>query len=585
MKRLVYFVLAAIFLGLGALPAQEAPQAGKYTARGKLLTTDGEPAANVTVMIEVFDKRVRRQVGYDSTRSDVAGEFVFDLEKYADAPELALQFNTQSPRYRQALRIVEIKNEEFPCAVELQLEPGSVGRGVVVDPKGNPIEGASVATEGSITVETNAQGIFEIFGLHAFGSSRLAAYKDGYSTSFLAVESATPTLIDGLRIEISPAANLVGVALDPFDKPIPRGVVRLKIGDRYRQERLKRDGTFAFDAVPVNLDGVTIILQADQFPDVQRTFSADNYATETITLRAGWPLELDGRVANPDGSPAIGSRVMVSIDPRARPLEFHTDAAGRWRASPLDPGTAWVVVALPAEPDARSAMGELEIVAGAVGASFTGNVDPWPAGFRSTFEVKIDGKRIAMTRTDSGRGALPGVIRYDGEIDEKMARIEGKLTVAENGATGTFRATAYRPGSTIAGQWDLREQIGEGRRTASAVQRRVAGAPFAGMQRLDLQLSSPLAVAGKVLLANGEPLGVGVVHLNSWNGTQILRRFSPITAGGAFRLEGMPEGALEIIVVDGEGQLHAPPLYTRSGIEDLVVVPDPPEADEMDPLP
>ena len=106
---------------------------------------------------------------------------------------------------------------------------------------------------------------------------------------------------------------------------------------------------------------------------------------------------------------------------------------------------------------------------------------------------------------------------------------------------------------------------------------------MSGDQQVELKLSEPLEIAGIVQDDAGNPVPEGRVMLVGWDDSRILRRQAPIEVGGRFKLGGLPDGVLQIVAVDGRG---APvcqlPLYTRGGVSDITIKPEPSEADPMD---
>jgi hypothetical protein len=585
--------LLLIGLLLGGLPsvwgqdapaAAEAPSTGPLLVQGRLTDQEGNPASSVTVLLEVTDMRIRRQIGYENAKSQVDGTFLFDLEKYSELPEIGMQFNTLSPRYRESMKIVVAKVSEFPVTVELSLKPGSVAKGKVVGDDGGPVADAEVGLSGGRTVRTTASGEFEVFGLPPEGKSTVVANKEGFSEGFVEVQSTTPSIVDGLVIRISAASTLKGQAIDPTGKPLSPGEVTLYVGERYRSARLDKEGRFSLEAVPLDLSGLGLVLSTPEFLPLEHKFTDAERASREVTLQTNWPLRLAGRVLDSEGNPCPGVEVIIGDGMKERPYTFNTDDKGEWLAFPFPVGEPVVVTAIPPSPDARRESGELEFLKELYPGTWKAEVNPWPGGYKSTFEVKVDGLNVTMKRVDSGVGGFPGVTVYTGTVDAAYKQIKGKLVVESTGASGEFTAKAYEPRDDFEGVWDLRATITAGKHLLAPAQARFIGAPFPGTQWFDLTLSPPLQISGIAKGEDGSPIQEGGVAVVSWDRTRVLQRRAEIKAGGSFLLDGLPKGVIQVQLTDGRGRALTPPQPLRGGIKNVELSLGTSAPDPMDPI-
>lgn len=555
-----------------SLPTNEANPDGA-DIQGLVIESDsGEPATGITVLLEVYDMRIRREVGMERTETDLQGRFSFNLTEYAEIPRFGLEFMTLSPRYQQASRISTINREELPLAMKLEVYPGVAARGILRDPAGNPVEGAEIYGPMSQATTTNEEGRFEIFGLPPGRYVTFAVEKDGYSRLEKSLSMPAEDALEGLEWEIQPSAPLRGQVKDTQGNPVTGGTAYLQVGpNRYLQQRLDDEGRFVLEGAPVDVDGMAFTLLLDEYSKIERPVTAREEETREMILRPSRRLALAGQITGPDGKPAAGVEVFLGDGVDDPLLRFATDAQGRWEATPLIPARDYVVSVIPSVPEGRRAMGELQFLGKNEEGQLIAEVRPWPGGYESDFVVQRDGNEVTMTRRDSGIGALPGAIVYEGTFEPEKGEITGTLTVEATGAEGEFTARAYGLGNKLVGVWDLRESLGEGEHYLGPAQKRVDGAPFPGTQIVDFVLPEPMTLSGRVLDSQGVPISEGEVVADNWNQTDVLTRRTPINAGGEFELEGLPDGVFHVYAVGPEGGRITNPIYLRGGLEGITI--------------
>ncbi|MDX2176788.1 MAG: carboxypeptidase-like regulatory domain-containing protein [Candidatus Sumerlaeia bacterium] len=551
-------------------------------ADGSVRTADG-PASNVQVILEVTDMRIRRQVEVLRTRTDANGEFSFDLSKFA-IPRFGLQFNTRSPRFVEALKIVRADSAELPVRVDLVVEPGAAATGTVRDRGGNPLEGVSISAPGMSGSTSERGGAYEFFGLPVGSPTTIRFSKSGFTDGFLEIVPEQAELLEGQDIVLEPAAPLKGVVLDPLGNPAKQASIVFSSPTGWQRERVKTDGTFELRAVPEEVEEAVVEAMAPEWLPVRRPLSEAERGGGGIELRLRAGVTLAGRISGPDGAAAGGASVVLA-DPRGREVaRALADAEGRWSLGPFETATRFTAVALPASTSERRDSGEFFI--SAMGADGTGEgvVEPWPGGYSSDFRITLEGDTVRMERRDRGSGGLPGVVRYEGRLDAEKMQIEGRLTVEATGAEGTFWAGKYAvtPGS-LPGDWDLRETVGRGRLLAAPAAVRVETGSFAARRVADFSLPAAGVLRGRVLRGDGSALTRGTVLLSSWEGTSLYRVEAPIGPGGEFELTGLPPGPIKVAARDADTLRESPPQWARAGIEGFLLHTEP-LAGDMDEL-
>ncbi len=564
-----------------AQPAEASPPA----ATGRVLTEEGTPADQVTVYLEITDMRIRRPIDRLETRTDLTGRFSFDLSDHRAVPRLGLEFSTSSPRFQDHYRIVQVDQEELPLEVELTLRLGTVVRGRIIDGKGDPLEGVEVSARGARPVYTEADGAFELVGLAAPTRNEVVAFLEGYSTGVLPIRSDEPAILDDLTITLLSSANLSGRVFSPRGTPVGAGVATLKFAGLFRQTPVRNDGTFLFEDVPLSLENPVLLLSAEGYREVERPLTSDELATMEVEIHLDWPLALAGNVSTPEGTPAVGATVLLLEAERDRVQErLAVDTEGRWKSRPVAIGETVRLLVMPGGAQARSGAGELQISRGDAADSWTGTVDPWPDGFRSSFTISARGDEFRMERRDEGPGGLPGTILYEGTLADDRGEASGTITASATGATGEFRLRKYTRNGQLEGQWDLRERLDAGTPPHSPAISTIPLAPFPGTQHVDLALGRARVLAGMVLNEEGRPLPAGTVRVIRWADTQLFQTSAPVEAGGGFRLEGLPEGVFQLAVYDERGTPLSAALFMRGGLEDVVISLEDTTRDPLDSL-
>lgn len=579
-----------LLLALATVPSALAQPSDSLIARGRLVNQDGDSASFVTVLLEVADRGSRVVLDQLETKSGADGSFQFDLSEFDQTSQFGLEFSIRSPRYRQVMEVVLAERSEFPVEVLLTVEPGSVVAGRVVDDMGAPLGGALVYNPGGPSTETKEDGSFELFGLPRAGQFAIVAEQDGYIINSLRVESEDADLIEGVVIELRAASDLKGIVLRPDGEPADRGVVRVMLDRQTLSSAVSPTGEFLFRAAPADVTGVPVGVDHPDFLFSQRPLTDSEKESRTIELRLGWPLCLRGQVTTPDGEPLAGCRILVESQGGDGGSEYRqaaTDDAGEWEICGIEPGGQHAVMAIPPAAEPRRAAGELDFQRQDNAGVWIAEVNPWPSGAISQISATLEDLTIRMVRTDSGKGAMPGKILYEGEITPDFSMMSGTVVMELMGAEGEFRARKYQPGGSLLGVWDLRENFQAGETVFAPGFREIEGLPYTGFQVADLALPSPAPLTGRVLGDDGEPPIEGTVMLYEWNGrncSDCYRRETEILAGGRFEFQGLPPGHFRIIAVNPQGQPITEPEFIVAGVQDFVLGADFKAEEELDSL-
>jgi hypothetical protein len=544
-------LLIALLLPLAAatLEAQE------KLLRGRITTESGDAIASATVVLELTDMRVRRQVQVVRTETDPRGEYQIDLSPW-DFPTYGLQVNAMTDFHVESLMIKVVPREELPVTLDFELPAASVLEGRLLDETGAPIAGGTISVPSARPVTTDQQGKFRVVGAPCGDTVTLTASMDGYAAGELTEENLSSRVVSGLEIRLMRSRKFFGRLLLPDEKPVEGGRIVLHVGtSQYLTTEVKEEGRFEFGHIPPT-DGAELSLSLMHPEHLLRKHPIGTTITEEeLLVRVPWAIRLAGKVLLPSGEPAAGAMVQFGDGVTELVEPTTCDMLGEWLGPPMAVGGLATVTASPPAAGSKSSVGELVISRG------KGSVDPWPAGHRSSFTVEVSGSTIRMTRRDEGAGGMPGDVLYEGTLSGDGRMMEGTLRVPAINAKGRFRARAYG-GQSVDGDWDLREELDPVRGLAP-VQQLVSLAPFSGIQRLTLALGKPLTIQGRVTDAEGKPATLGRVLVSRWNGTTLFRSETPIQ-NGLFAASDLPFGFVELKAVGPDDRPLAQPRFVST---------------------
>jgi beta-lactamase regulating signal transducer with metallopeptidase domain len=207
-----------------------------YAVEGEVYDQEGKPVKEATVSYSANQS----YVGYVKTRTDENGRFLLTRISRPREDEIFVQAKGSSPAGQRA---TPGKGADAPH-LTFTLLPGHTATGRVVDPKGNPIEGATLQAIRTADlsrdwnyfgkrVKSDAEGRFTLENLPASGVTA-DAWKEGYSSV-----RRTPINVDGeTEIRMDASGVIKGRVVDDVTgAPITAFNVRLNIpnvptGDR-----------------------------------------------------------------------------------------------------------------------------------------------------------------------------------------------------------------------------------------------------------------------------------------------------------------------------------------------------------------
>jgi hypothetical protein len=533
----------------------------------------------VQIKLDVRNMAFRRPDLSLETRTDPSGNFRFELGDFR-ASRIGLDLKAHSPRYRFLNRIVEIDDVELPYHFALDLEPGVLARGRVMDESGNPLGGVEISHQQMPIMQSGSDGTWEVFGL-ASPRDRLTFGLDGYVRESLMIETASPGIHEGFEVVLRSSRTLDGVVLSRQATPVPRAQLRLTDGTRFLNATANETGSFQFKALPAGKEGFRLLTQAEGFlPAEMELQAADLEKNLQVILDSG--IMLTGRTTLPSGQPAPGTRMIATT--AARSLEAMTDRHGEWRVGPFGPREEVKLFALPKVSERGWGVADL-LLKPLPGKEFEyeGDVALWPQGHTSTFSGSFKEGRVRLEREDQGATGFPDVVVYSADWDGQSSTLSGTLEVPSLSQSGRFTLTRQtRIDAGLGGVWELREQVDASMLQAAPVYETHRLGVLPGRVRVDVPLDTPLQLAGRVLKEDGKPFLDGRVTLRDWDGTPYLQLEAPISVDGRFSFPRVPRGTFTLLAHDGERETFTSPLITRGGVSDAVLRAGPPPADPID---
>ena len=269
--------IAAIRLAPGEYALQGAYKEGYSTLRkqqtvtvedGKTTRLDIELKANPRITGVVRDPSGRPvagatlricPMGQKETNSDREGKFEISWnpeQRGIQEPQLVLVARHAGQNLAAAVDI-----EEDTKTLDVNMSPGIVFTGAVIDPNRKPIAGARVGVRlrvsnnespfGNDVVVTDQDGRYEYKAIPEGQKYGVSARADGYGESYVSVD--TDNAVEN-HLEITPltlkeaALSISGIVVDVNDKPMTNTEVYVSgQGQQYRQSTTNAQGKFIID--------------------------------------------------------------------------------------------------------------------------------------------------------------------------------------------------------------------------------------------------------------------------------------------------------------------------------------------------
>ena len=320
----------------------------------------GRGVAGARVTVDDPDERLR---DYDATVTGADGTFRFE-----GFPETrAMTVSAQEPHHAPGH---SIGKPGQLGRLEIRLLPAGVIRGVVRDPYGAPVRGATVvaravwtaddqaaanvrpgpgplaigASSGPVSADTDADGAYEIGGLDLRPAWLATASADG----FIASEQGTALPIPEQTHELVRDLALRRAAAVEVRASRPGGVPAAGASVRIDQPGMpavfgRTDAAGACTISPRAAGPSIVRVELAPFPAITRTVQAVPGERATVEVEIGGGAVLAGVVVDDLGKPIPGAS--VSVVAKADPYARNTTAAedGTFRFEHLAPGAAWLV--------------------------------------------------------------------------------------------------------------------------------------------------------------------------------------------------------------------------------------------------
>ncbi len=557
--------------GLGAaapgyLPAWEEAQGGAAEERGPTFAL--RPA--VRLRGRVVDAAAKTPLAGVEVRAAPSPEGTFTM-RWSDPPravartgadgrftlrglaagtgyELHLTRSGYAPKTAEA---PPVEAGAVPPPLELALDRGRRGVGLVVDESERPVAGAAVTLESApargerrmrfpgdpepprFTATTDARGRFEVPGLPA-GRYDLTAEAAGFAPREVpGIEVAGGEGEQALgTVILRPGTALEGRVIDARGQPIadaelwvtPAGA-RSPFRGLFRREEepAARSGLDGWFRVADLAPGQAVDLQV-----VRRGYGGAEVPgvvppAEPVTVTLQPAVRVSGRVVDPDAKPVAGAEVFLMAERQRGGYSGSSfagratsDDEGRFLFTDVDPGTlrvsARAVGRQAAELTGVQAVAgkdvaDLELVL-APGAAVEGRV--------------VDGE---------GRPVAGAFVEPVEERSVRSFRISANATADGDGW--------YVLDGLPTGPRSIAAEDGQGRRGVGELDVR------AGENRLDIRLTGGAEVTGRVVDAEGAPVAGAEVMLLA-GGRGWTRRQATTGGDGSFRFEGVEDGEYRV---------------------------------------
>ncbi|MCK4324624.1 MAG: carboxypeptidase regulatory-like domain-containing protein [Armatimonadetes bacterium] len=410
---------------------------------GRVLTPDGQPAANADVFTEWLfrDRPGHFDEVLAETTTGEDGRFTLTIEGNGEPwPRWAV--GATKDGFGLGWTMVELSESE---EIVIRLHQATIVAGRVVNPDGQPIEGAEVVVAETSGKEerdsiylwsrfaetTGADGHFEFSGMPLGKFVRLSARASGY---VLYSGSAQPVeLMADLEIELERGGVITGrVVAD--GKPVPEVEVWARREHPYYERSMARtgaDGRFELDQLKAGMQTVYV--------EAPKGWTAE--VVRHVTANVGQPIELEdiklirGGVVTGVVRDRVTGQPIKSVSVKAYLSEEEFPFGGWWSAYPdaegryslrLPPGRYWL------HGDGR---GE--------GYQYRGE-EPWLHEVDIATGENVEGFDIPLTP----EARVSGLVMDDGGRP-----VENVIVKAAGGADGETRTDA-RGRFTLGGRGD-----------------------------------------------------------------------------------------------------------------------------------
>jgi hypothetical protein len=501
--------------------------------RGRLVDANGVAVAGANVRVDRLPDDLRSPALLGSRASDrrevvSAADGGFELDRL---PPGRKQLAVEAAGFAPLELVAELPAREQGSPGpevdlgELVLRAGALLRGVVVDPAGRPLAGATVAVRkgagrgighdwvrsiGAPDATSGADGHFEVADLPVAEALTVSVIAAGHAGRRVAITLRGDER-EPLRIELAPGVDVRGRVVDPEGRAVSQALVWCElaevsagpwIGGRLDSRPASSDGTFALAGLPAR-ELIFVASSRDWVESEPRRVNLRNVTGTfelTLTLRRGGSVV--GRVTDAMGRPLPKVQIGAGSVRPTGAVGTETDGDGRYRLGPLAPG-------------------ELELW-------FRGE------GYRPERRSAVVGSEATT---------LDLVLLEAGEIRGRVVDAEGEpLAAVEVGLTGAGRfevaTTDAAGGFSFAGldPGNYRLNAAAGARGQGHLAVALADGAH---QEVELRLAPPRTLYGRLLGVPSER----VLEVVVWAGSEQGSARGVVAADGSFRIEGLAAGS------------------------------------------
>jgi len=299
--------------------------------RGQVLRTDGQPAAGAQVRVRwQMNGRVEREV-----RADGDGHFVFP-----SLPPALLSFQAQTPEASSLPLHLDL---EYPpsAPIELKLDNDGVITGTVVDEANNPLPDVDVVyvehstsmlmTRVHPSVETtDGAGRFTVHGLSPSAVYSLNAKRaqDGDAAFRVASVEASPG--QDVTLHIPGDGSVTGRVVRAGGGSLAGVMVEVVDGGR-PGEAVGGDGRFRIDNLFARAYTLRVYAASAAYKNVPFSITSGK-VTDVGVVELPRGRHIGGIVRRPDGTPAIGAGVVITVSGDAETVDASADGDGHFSA-------------------------------------------------------------------------------------------------------------------------------------------------------------------------------------------------------------------------------------------------------------
>jgi protocatechuate 3,4-dioxygenase beta subunit len=382
--------------------------------------------------------------------------------------------------------------------VAVTLERAASLAGIVVDPEGRPVAGATIESSpppkqavisrwSPFSAISRRDGRFVLTGLIPRGTYEVSAISEGFARTTVTARTAEPgKATPEVRIVLDPGRLLSGRVVDEEGQPIAGAELALSM-DFWDRRRASSDetGRFVFKGLAPGI--FSLLVKAKGHPQIHRPdveISTERTATDLGDVVLPDEVAIEGRVTDSQGRPLEGTEVKT----HRVPGPLYRRELGRGPVFETFPSTT-------TGPDGTFRLGELK--AGDALDLYVQHPEYVAAHLPGLKVPTAEPLRIGLRkgRTLSGRVVGPEGEPVAGAVlsPSRGSRLHGKTD-----PEGVFRVSGVAPGSV-----DLRV-------TAKGYRPKVLEGIVIPEERdpesLEITLDRSVAVEVRVLSADGEPL-------------------------------------------------------------------------------